>query len=236
MQKYAVTGFDENHWNRWGTSWLISLKELARFDGEIIVVGFGLSASIREKIISTGAMYLPGDFTGNIREDTLRKITELSIGKPGVYAYWDADVYFQINVDEVFDLAKDKFVVSANRNPGFLAGPHWQWQYLKDIQNMMIFVEGRPDVYACLVKNFGEFVSTVDNTWNFTDIPSLKPEGNLLAHKGHIPHAIHPSGPMKIYLTGRDIFFWERHKDLFQKFTERRKSSSRKLVIAHHNK
>ena len=232
MHKYAVTGFDERYWQTWGASWLLSLKEFAKHDPEqIIIVGYDLSQNVKKKIEETGAWLLPGKFTGDFRKDTLKTIAEFANGETGIYAYWDADAFFQEDISEVFDLAKDNFVYSSNRNPGFLAGPHYQWMYLRDIQNMMNFAGNDNDLYWCLLTHFDKFTAKVDDTWNFTDVPHLKDVEGLLRYNDKVQKVIHPSGPIKPFLDDRKIVFWERYKDLYYKFTEKKKHTrSHRLV------
>lgn len=238
MRKYVVTGFDERYWQTWGASWLISLKEMAHHDPDhIVVVGWGLSQPTKTKLLEAGVMLIPGNPTWNYRSEILRCVSELAAGEPGIYAYWDADTFFQEDISEIFDLAKDNFVVTSNRNPGFLAGPHNQWIYLRDIQNIMSYFGDTSEVHSCVLSYFDKFVTTIDSTWNFTDAPRLKDIDGKLAYEGKTQKVIHLSGPIKMYLTNRDLVFWERHKDLFQKFMEKKKGS-RKLVTKSvlHNK
>jgi len=224
MRKFAVTGFDERYWQTWGASWLISLKEIAHHDPDhIVVVGFDLSPPTKTKILETGAMLLPGKPTWHLRSEIFRCISELAAGEQGIYAYWDADTFFQEDIGEVFDLAKDNFVITANRNAGFLAGPAFQWVYLRDIQNVMSYFGDTNEVHSCIISYFDKFITKIDSTWNFTDIPHLKDVGGKLTHNDKVQKAIHFSGPIKMFLSNRDLVFWERHKDLFQKFMEKKK-------------
>jgi hypothetical protein len=77
---------------------------------------------------------------------------------------------------------------------------------------------------------FDKFTTPIDNTWNFTDVTHLKDVNGLLTYKEQVQKVIHPSGPIKPFLDDRNLVFWERHKDFYQKFIEKKKSGSRKLV------
>jgi hypothetical protein len=240
MRKYVVTGFDERYWQTWGASWLISLKEMAHHDPDnVVVVGFELSQPTKTKLLESGVTLLAGkpkwkrpSNAPSLRPEIFRCISDLAMGhfssEPGIYAYWDADVFFQEDISEVFDLAKDNLVVTSNRNPGFLAGPHFQWSHLRDIQNIMSYFGDTNEVHSCLLGYFEKFVTYIDPTWNFTDIPRLKDVDDKLTCDGKVQKAIHLSGPIKMFLPNRGLVFWERHKDLYQKFMK--KKSSRKLV------
>lgn len=231
MKNYVVTGFDEEYWHLWGASWLVSLREFAKYDPEhIVIVGFNLSSNTKAKILDTGAMLFPGISSGDIRSDTMRAITDFAKKEAAIFAYWDADVYFQDDISEVFKLAKDDLVVSSNGSPGFLAGPSYQWMCVCDVLNIMSFMNDKSSIHECLTKHFDKFVTKIDNTWNFTDIPHLKDAADdKLAYKGQIQKVVHPSGHIKRTLNNRNIFFWERHKELHQS-VDRKKNGVRKLV------
>lgn len=230
MKNYVVTGFNEEYWNLWGASWLISLLEFAKYDPNlIVVVGFNLSANTKSKIIDTGVMLLPGVYSGDIRCDTMRAITDFAKKEVAIFAYWDADVYFQEDISEIFKIAKDDLVVSANRSPGFLAGPSYQWMCVQDVLNMMNFMNDKGSLHECLLNHFTKFIVKTNNTWNFTDIPHLKDVDGKLTHKDQVQKVIHPTGQIKRTLNNKNIFFWERHKDLHQ-LVNRKKISVRKLM------
>jgi len=230
MKNYVVTGFDEEYWHLWGASWLVSLLELAKHDPEhIVVIGYNLSSSTKNKILNTGVMLFPGISSGNIQTDTLRAITEFSRKEAAIFSYWDADAYFQDDISEIFNIAKDDLIVSSNRSPGFLAGPSYQWMCVQDILNIMSFMNDKGSVHECLSTHFSNFITKTDNTWNFTDIPHLKDVDGKLTYKGQVQKVVHPTGQIKRTLNNRNIFFWERHKDLHQSMG-RRKTGVRKLV------
>jgi hypothetical protein len=230
MKNYVVTGFDEEYWHLWGASWLVSLRELAKFDPEhIVIVGFNLSASTKAKIQETGAMLFPGLSSGDIRSDTMRAITDFAKKEAAIFAYWDADVYFQEDISEVFKIAKDDLVVSSNRSPGFLAGPSYQWMCVQDVLNIMSFMNDKGSLHECLATHFSKFITKIDNTWNSTDIPHLKDVDGKLTYKGKVQKVVHPTGQIKRTLNNRNIFFWERHKELYQS-VDRKKTVCRKLM------
>lgn len=230
MKNYVVTGFDEGYWHLWGESWLISIREFAKIDPQnIVVVGFNLSNHTKNKIIGLGVTLLSGISLVDIRRDTMRAIVELAKKENAIFAYWDSDVFFQEDISEIFNIAKDDLIVSSNQNPGFLAGPSYQWMCVQDILNIMNFANDKGSLHECLISHFGKFVVKTDDTWNFIDIPHLKDVNNKLTYKGQIQKVVHPSGDIKRTLVNRRIFFWERHKELYQSI-DRKKIVSRKLI------
>jgi hypothetical protein len=229
MENYIVTGFNEESWRLWGVSWLVSIKELAKFDTKkVIIVGFGLSFNTKNKITDTGATLLTGDFSTDIRNGTIKVITDLAKKSSAIFAYWDVDVFFQTDISEIFEIAKNDLVVSANKSKGFLAGPSNRWSHISNILNIMCFFDDKRDFYDCLISNFKNFIVEVDSTWNFTDIPHLKDVDGYLTYKNQIQKVIHPTEEIKNVLSNRNILFWERYKDLYQSME--RKISLHNLV------
>jgi len=203
MDHYVVTGFDESYWNHWGESWIISLNELAKFDGNILVVDFGLTNSTKNKLVEMGAYILAGK-PGNMRAETLRVIGDFSTRYPGIYAIWDADVYFQKPIDEIFELAKDQLVITDNI--GFLAGHQRDLVWLCEAQEMVSFIYGDVFIFDYL-KSFPQKYLKINNTWNFTDVAKIIDDQKV----------IHPQGKIKLFLTAKNILFWERYQELYRK-------------------
>lgn len=230
MGNYVVTGFNEKYWQLWGASWLISLKELAKHDvTQIAVVGFGLSSNTINKINDTGVVLFSGKSTGCIRNDVLRSIVDLARKESAIFAYWDADVFFQEDISEIFSLAQNDLVISSNKTQGFIAGPSHQWMLVHDILNMMNFLKDKGDFHDVLIRHFSNMIIELDNTWNFSDIPHLKDIEGKLTYKGLVQKVIHPSGQIKKTLSNKGVLFWERHNDLYR-LIERKKTVTPKMV------
>lgn len=229
MQNYVVTGFNEEYWHFWGVSWLVSLKEFAKHNpGQTIVVAYDLPVSIKNKIIETGVILIPHQFSDDIRSSTIQVILDLAKKESALFAYWDADVFFQDQINEIFDLGKNDLLVS--KKPGFIAGSSQKWLYLEEVLNIMSLTHDTSNVHDCLLAHFDKLISIVDDTWNFTEVPYLKDIDGYLAFKGIPQKVIHPSGEIKRMLINRNILFWERHKDLFSRSLERKKINFRKLI------
>jgi hypothetical protein len=230
MDHYVVIGFDEEYL-RWGLSSLISLRKLARYQGKIIVAGIELTAATLSKIAELDAEIIGVPRSNCHRGSIFDLIVSLSASREGVFAYWDADVYFQDSIDEVFSQADQKFF--ATQRQGFLAGPHFQWGHLNKIKKMMSLVGDQPtgnSVFNILIRHYPKLVQPADETWNFVDIPQLKSD-DLLTYKGEVVKTIHPSGFIRGFTPNRNILFWERYRELFSE----PRVSSRKLISVQHN-
>lgn len=204
MDRYVVTGFDDGYWMNWGASWIISLKELAKFDENILVVDLGISQPVKKKLAELGAYVLHGNGNGKGRQGIFQSISEFAVKYPGIFAVWDADVYFQSPIDSIFDLAKDKIAITSN--PGFYACHGSNFQWLKDLQDMNLFMREDTFFYDILKTNFIHRRDIVDDTWNYTDVSKAAFSEQKV---------IHPSGKIKSLCHGKNVLFWERHKQLF---------------------
>lgn len=207
MDHYVVTGFDELNWSSWGESWIISLKELAKFEDNILVVDFGLTTQIKKKLADFGVYLLPGDNTKNKQSAILQATAEFAAKYPGIFAIWNADVYFQHPIDEIFSLTKEKIAIT-NDN-GFYAACHDDLIWLREIQEATSFVCGDVFVFEYLKQFFQHRYIIVDETWNFTNVTKL--------HSLAIQKVIHPLDDIKPLLVNKGVLFWERYKDLYDK-------------------
>ena len=227
MENYIATGFNEIYWKRWGVSWIASLREFAEYKGDILVVNFGLSISTRKKLAELGVTILPGGYEANFRVGILNAISEFAEKHSGIFAVWDADVYFQDNIDEIFDLAKDQLVITDN--VGFYAGTSKDLASFKEIQNLISFIQ-QENHFAHEYLPYFPQARKIGNTWNFTEVTKLQDDGKF-TFNNEIQKVIHPAGPIKDFLPGRKIAFWERHKDVFKKYSDGNYyTSNRRLV------
>lgn len=213
---YVVTGFDEHYWNRWGISWIASLKELAKYQGTILVVDFGLPKPIKNELKELGAFLLPGKGSSH-RVGILNAIGEFAAKYPGVFAIWDADVYFQSNIDEIFDLANHKIL--ATEYPGFVACSHDQFVKIGNIQKLATSFN---DSFHNCLSFFPDSYTKVDATWNYTQVANLQE----LDHQ----KVIHPEGRIKALMIGKKIAFWERHPDIYERYTISKPHSKSRLI------
>ena len=206
---YVITGFDSSYWN-WGMSWLTSLS--SKHDpSHTIVIDCNLNYNIKKKISDMGVKLIPCEYQYNdIKSSILFTIINFSKKTSGIFAHWDADVFFQDDISDIFELSKNGLIVSRNNNSGFISGPSSEWSELLDIQNIINFAGDKNNFCDCLIEHFGQLISKVDNTWNFIELPELKNIDGKLYFENKLQKVIHPSGVIKDYLLGSNIDCWEK--------------------------
>lgn len=220
--KAVFTGFNENYWHLWGISWLTSLQKIAQYKGEIFIVGFNLTEITQQKLVNAGVNLINSTVDSNFRQNTLLEINKFAKNKEGVFVYWDADAYFQESIDEVFELAKNEFIITKNSNLGFIAGPSNQWRIFEKMNSTMNFFDDERDLFTSVLVYFDGLFNRVDDVWNFTNIGNLRDVNGKLTHKDEIQKVIHLSGFIKDCLDNKNILFKERYKEynsLFKKKT-----------------
>lgn len=220
-KNYVVTGFDNDYWNQWGSSFIASLKELAKYKGEIVVVSFGLSKFIQDKLINYGIQVIQGN-------DTFQSISEFASQNAGIYAVWDADVYFQDNIDEIFELATNQIVVTENY--GFYAASSEKFLFLQEVQKMISFLGKIDTDFYDYLSHYCPQIKKIGNTWNYTDVVKLQDFEGKLCINEVCQKVIHPSGVIKKFLTGKNIAFLERYPEIHAEYSAIITRTSRKLV------
>lgn len=226
MQTYVATGFDDNLF-RYGISWIASLKELAKYDGKIIVVGFDLSNKNKDKVLSTGVRLIEEPPSDNIKRITYDHIIKIASEEDAVFAYWDAVVYFQKNITHVLQLAEKKFAACSS---GFLAGPSKYWTILKDLKNIASFLNIDCEYHAILLQHFSSLVQEVESSWNYYEPARLKDKAGVLCFRGEPVHVIHVHNEIEKFVATKNILFWERHKKVFEHYMGLKRHSTFKLL------
>jgi hypothetical protein len=113
MKQTVATTFDAAYWSAWGLSWLASLRELAGFTGEVVVFDAGLEGGVAHKLGELGVRVLPLTRRYGVAEmDRHVSLAGLAASEPGVYVGFDADLYFQGGLDELFRSAADRLVAT----------------------------------------------------------------------------------------------------------------------------
>lgn len=213
MKKYAITGFD-NSYLKWGMSWALSIKQLAKHS-DVIIVGFGLDQTSKDKIINLGFQYIEEQPSKNVKEEVFKHIIQLANKEDAVFAYWDADAFFQSSIEDLLNGVEDNFLISNNKNAGFIAANSKRWLSVKELQNITSFIENKIYTFESIVKYFNNFTSLVDDKWNYINVSDLKWIDGSLQTSAIVPIVIHPSGNIKSFLDNKNILFWECHKDLY---------------------
>jgi hypothetical protein len=231
MSNHVFTGLNEKYWDHFGSSWIYTLREVAKYQGEIIVVDCGLHGLSKKKILEKGAKIITGSEANDIRIETIKQVSKYAKENKGKFVYWDADVFFEENIDKIFEEINEKILLTENGNPGFIAGPHYQWAFVEDIMNFMQTAKQpitSPAVFKCLIDHFEKFIRHISNTWNFTGLSQI--ESKKLEIEGEKPKVIHPTGSLKPLLEGKGFLFHDRKNDGYLKFIDGKTVTLRKLI------
>jgi len=222
MSNYIFTGLDDRYWDRFGASWIYTLREVAKYQGKIVIFDYGLSGLAKKKIAEKEAVVIQSEKKEDIRFETIKQICKYAKTNKGKFVYWDADIFFEENVDELFEIVEDKILLAENKNPGFIAGPHYQWAFIEDIIGFMDMAKQKANpslVTECLEDHFEKLIKYVDNTWNFIGL-DFKTK-----HK-----AIHPAGGLKPLMIGKGLLFHDRKDIGYLKFVENKTVTLRRLI------
>lgn len=210
----VITGFNEHYWTTWGSSWIASLFDMG-FKETIYIVDCGLYDKTKEKIESKNITVVPCVSKSNdIRYDIFLTILSFSKNIEGKIIYWDTDVFFQEDIQSIFDLVKDKFV--STKSQGFLGASSRCWQNIKDISKFYTTFNKHIDskvIFESIIFDYKELVEIIDDTWNYTDISDFSIENNKVKFKNQVPKVIHFTGINKDIFKDKNIFFHERFKE-----------------------
>ena len=236
---YVVTGINEGYWQNWGSSWILSLRDVAKYQGKVLVVAHNLSDSTKNKLKSKEVEIIECEKDeANVRTSTIRKIMERAEKGNNKFVYWDADVFFQEEIDSIFNLIEDKFLVTKNLNKGFIAAQGKRWSTLEDVEKFMELAKDNiiyENMFDLLVKNMEKLTTKIENIWNFTEIQEAKKnELGLITHKEILQKAIHPTGSIKYTISGGGFLFFEKEKEKHQSFISSKNQTTRKLLTKKH--
>jgi len=229
---FVVTGFNELYWNKWGSSWILSLRRY--YQGHVLIVDCGLSNQTKTKLKDKNVLIIENIFSlKDIRTSTIKTLANYAKTNEGKYAYWDADVFFQEDIVEIFSIISDNFVISKNHNSGFIAAKSSLWERLVDINNFVNLACKEQDfneTFLSLVKNFNKSIDEIEDTWNYTDISEISIQEDKVKIKDEIKKVIHPSGNIKYALENKNFLFHERNKEEYENLIEN-KPISKKIVF-----
>ena len=218
MLKSVVTGFSQEEWDIWGVSFLASLKDQANFIGQIIFVCEDFFSKLtKNKLQELGiVLLLPNNEILDPRMRIWLTLSDYVKQNPGLYIYWDSDVYFQAPITPL--LALQTSFISSQGHPGLLGGLDAFWGQLGVFIKVASFIE--PDMTASLfLDKFIRYIGPlekVDNTWNFSGLPILKEKDGQLTYKGEVVNIIHPVGSLKYSLAIRPMLYPERQPSSYK--------------------
>jgi hypothetical protein len=94
-----ITYFNKLTWHSWGISWLSSLYEFANFQGNVIIVDYGLPQKAINFLEKLNITIIPGlqKFSSESL-DFVHTISKIN----GMCAFWSPSSYFQGDINEVF--------------------------------------------------------------------------------------------------------------------------------------
>ena len=111
----VLTAFDQEAWNRLGVTWLASLRDLARYDGDVCVISDGLNERARRFLTANNVRMIPP--AGKFKTPRLDYLYTAMISAEGTVAYWENTSYFQTGLDELFTIAEKSTVLSLSVSP-----------------------------------------------------------------------------------------------------------------------
>lgn len=226
---FLITGLNQKYYDPYGISWIASLKELAKTTVKPVVIDLGLNRDCQDFLRKHGAMLISKNLCGNIRNIILDSICEISKEVSGKYVYYDADCYFQQNIDNVFDLIDDKIIFTKNKNCGFIAGNSKTWDKLKFVNNMTNVFKDDEKI-SCFINYFDSNIEFISNKFNCTNT-DLKSKNDLLCFHDEVQSVIHPTGSLKKLFLGKKILFEERYKEIFTDYKNEKNKISKRLIF-----
>lgn len=212
---FVVTALNEKFWNPWGLSWALSLRKIAQPKADVVVLNHGLSLRSKSILESLDISVLDGASHGTLRQSALLQSAKNAVKGGDKVVYFDADIWFQKNFDEIFDEIDDsRLRLSSNFNQGFMAGNSRAWSNYTDIHAIC---QGTKEsrVYEALVNFFQGFFDTTNHRYNCPNVHQLVDVDGTLTHMGMPVAGIHFTGPLKTLGLKKNVTFQERHSDLF---------------------
>lgn len=202
---FIVTGYSQNYWNPWGGSWLASLRLLAKTNAQLVVLDYGLSSQVVNILKKNDVLVKPVALKDNYRMDSLRHISVMAKNTHDNFIYYDADVWFQKNFDNLFEQFTHSLFAAKNGNLGMIGGSAKAWQKFDFVDKMTGFF--RDPLLAESLSYFNEYLISLHNTFNWTSLGNLTLEDKLFKYNGQAPIAIHPIGNQKdVCFTKKTLF------------------------------
>ena len=221
---FVATGLNERYWNPWGIAWAVSLRKVAQTAADIVVLNYGLSLKAKGLLESLDIQVIDGVSNGSIRRSALLQVAKSASKGGDKIAYFDADIWFQQNFDDLFEKLEDsKLRLTNNMNQGFVAGDACAWGRYCDIAGLCRGTK-EERVYEVLVNFFGGFYEKIDHRYNCPNVHQLVDVEGVLNHLGEPVSGIHFTGPLKTLGLRKNVSFQERHIDLFGEYINSRRS------------
>lgn len=111
----VLTAFNQEAWNRSGISWLASLHELAKYDGDVCIVNDGLNHRTVHFLESNDVRLI--DARHKFKDPDLDHFCTAMTAVTDVSAYWHNTSYFQSDLDELIKIAANECVFALRCPP-----------------------------------------------------------------------------------------------------------------------
>ena len=123
MEKHVATSCDSTGFKML-VPFLASLRGVAKWAGNVLIIDLGMNRKQVDSLTGLGMSVIPAkkDLEAIVcqRFDTL---ADYASSHPGIYAHWDADVWFTGSIEAVFDLPSDRLSCTIDRTrQGFVSG------------------------------------------------------------------------------------------------------------------
>jgi hypothetical protein len=230
---FIFTALNEKYYKLYAIPWIFSLRQIANFQGQVIIIDFGLSESSKNELSKFNVVFIGGDqqIKKHFRFHALKIIAMFAEYNQGKIAWWDIDAYFQDNIDSLFEKDNDKFYVTKNLDFGFLYGSSNCWKSVSFVDNVISFFDEPTDKsFHEYFLNFSDKVELIANEWNFIDIFSLEDIDGKLFYKKIAPKVVHPSGYLKTFWDQHKFSLFEKHKEIFNQ-TKCRPSIKKRAIF-----
>lgn len=176
LKKYLVTAFDESYLAKFGVAWYASLRDVAKFDGVVMMVAFDmLGGGVPiEALKSSGAVVVGVKSQPDKRLQVLDMISELQAHGEGTYAYFDIDGYFNSSIDELYEKRLPGRLHVTEGSLGFLCGDNSAWSMYRDYRKFERSCQLKPSFVD--FAQYNKRIVALDGSWNCTDSMRL-PDG-----------------------------------------------------------
>lgn len=217
---YVVTVLDERYWSPWGISWLASLLEISQTKARPVVLSLGLKPETMHTLRSHKVQVTNIHPASTFRDSAAIYIAKLAENTDHKFAYFDADCWFQFNVDELFNQLDDRLTVVQGTNLGCVAGNAKAWKNFVDTSRMLRYFKEN-DLLKSYVTCFKHNCAEVSYIWNCMDLPNLKDTKGVLALNEQPVHVIHPISRFKNVDSTIKVLFHDRYPDLFEQYSKK---------------
>lgn len=100
--RYIVTSADRRFWT-FVTRFLASLREVARFDGHIVILDYGLTVAQRRRLVDQGVEVADPRRRAPLVIDRYQSLAAAFVSRPAATVlYFDADIWFAEPFDELW--------------------------------------------------------------------------------------------------------------------------------------